>query len=215
MGKNTRVIISVVIFVAIVGFGIFAFIGQDSLIELVDDFFSSIGSGLSDNAIRNITFELFDSEYPNTTFTFDYPVNITVDSSNFTINTITTLEARTPTLITGFTGTVNIIDTGEVVVTGNYESIEISGLKISASGTIEESTAKFNNVFLQNVKMKSFAISESYALLDIDGIEMDLDNQTVEIYAPIADFTYDDNVNIVGKANRMKITGENVLSITN
>ncbi len=215
MGKTIRMSIAVIIFIALVGFGIFAFVGQDNLIKLADDFFTSVGSelSLSDNVIRNITFEYTGNSYMNTTFVFEEPSNITVDSDNFTIYTITTLEAKTPAVIAGFTGTVTIVETGEVIIAGDYEEIEIIGLKISTSGTITESKAKFNNVFLQDVKMKTLLVPEASGSLITDKIEMNLNNQTLEIFAPMADFFYGENVEIDGRANRIKITGENTVSV--
>ena len=218
MGSATRASIAVVIFVALVGFGTIAFVGQEKIAGVFDDFISAISSSLSlpDNAIRNITFDFNSMEYPNTTFALDKKINITIDSSDFTINTATVLNAKSSVNIIGFLGTViiNDIEAGKnITVAGTYESIEIGDVVISTSGSISESSAILKSALLKNIMLKTFFVENTVGTLKLEDTEIKLDNQTMEIYAPIADFFYQEDVEISGRANRIKVLGENTLNI--
>ncbi len=217
MGKSTRTIIAVVIFVALLGFGIITIIGQDNIINIADNFISKITTGMSlpDNVIRNISFELKGVDYPNTTYEFKEPVNITIDSSNFTIHTITDLHASSAATLTGFIGTVIILPLDKnLSITGEYQKIEISDVSISASGTIAESHTSFTSIFLEDVKLKTLEVPNATGTLELEDIEMNINGQSVKIYAPIANLFYNDNLRANGRANRMTVEGVNVVSIS-
>ncbi|MAH42284.1 hypothetical protein CL614_00965 [archaeon] len=217
MGKSVRTVIAVVIFVALLGFGVITIIGQDNIIFIADNFISKITTGMSlpDNVIRNISFELKGINYINTTYDFKEPVNITIDSSNFTIHTITDLHASSATKITGFTGTVMILSKDKnLSITGEYEKIEISDVSISTAGTISESHTTFSSIFLEQVKLKTLEVSNATGTLTLEDIEMNINEQSVKIYAPITDIFYNNYLRADGRANRMTVEGDNVLSIS-
>ena len=45
MGKSTRTIIAVVIFVALLGFGIITIIGQDNMLDFINNEYNKINGG--------------------------------------------------------------------------------------------------------------------------------------------------------------------------
>lgn len=188
-------------------------LGQDRLFGVADDIVSSISSVLSlpDNAIRNVTFNL-DVEHSNRTFVFNDPVNVTINSNDLKLYTGTVLEINSSVHLVGMKGNLAIID-NKLNITGSYEQIQVSGVTISSSGTVSSSLSEFSSIFLEGVRTDRLIFNRVSGTLETNGIKMELENQSIEISAPVANFYYTDHVVVGGKANRISVHGLNTVNI--